>query len=49
MTLMDFPVCHEEISSKEEDFLALNPEITHSILLSEKVALRHNSDKAGHE
>ena len=33
MILMDFLVCREEISSMEEDFLALNPEIIHSKLL----------------
>lgn len=33
MGLMYFLVCHEEISSKEEDLLASNPEVKHTLTL----------------
>lgn len=36
MILMDFLVCHEEISSKEEDRSALNPETTLRITFMRK-------------
>lgn len=33
MGLIYFLVCHEEISSKEEDLLASNPEVKHTLTL----------------
>lgn len=37
MGLMYFLVCHEEISSKEEDLLVSNPEVKHTLTLKSGV------------
>lgn len=44
MISMDFLVCREEISSMEEDFLALSPEMIHQDYLKKQKKLTSHFD-----